>query len=222
MKKIIAAVLLAVMALSLFSCAKPEFVELDSALISFVNFVAAPDSEIDKDAFVDAYNAAKVKGASKEVDLTGNQVIVVPFANGEDVMTIYYLTGNKFWVTGNVIAKDYIIEAPELYEMYKNIVDPDPEFVKIEGDFKATVTKNLEANIDTKALLKHYNDAKICGKVTNEQSSDVIVIVSDDSEAVIILSYIGDNKFTVSGPKVEIPYIIESKGLADLYTEAVK
>ena len=222
MKKIIAAMLLIVMALSLFSCAKPEFKELDSALISSVSFVAAPDSEINKDAFVDAYNAAKVKGASNEADMTGNQVIVVPFANGEDVMTIYYLEKNEFWVTGNVLEKDYIIEAPELYEFYKSIVDPDPEFVKLEGKYEASLVKKPDAEIDTAALAQYYNNAKLTQKAKDEKSAETVVIVCEDGETTFSLSYLGDNLFRVSGSKVKVDYIIESKGLADLYTEAVK
>ncbi len=222
MKKIIAAVLLVVMALSLFSCAKPEFVELDSALISSVTFTQVPDTEIDKDKFVDAYNAAKVKGASSEVDMTGNDVIVIPFANGNDVMTIYHLGKNEFWVTGNNVDKDYIIEAKELAKLYKDIVDPDPEFVKIEGKYEANLVKKPEAKIDTAALVKYYNDSKLTAKAKDEKSDDTIVIIVDGGESAFSLTYLGDNLFRVSGSEIKVDYIIESKDLAKLYTEAVK
>lgn len=222
MKKIIAAVLLAVMAFSLFSCAKPEFVELESALISSVVFVKAPDTEIDKDEFVKAYSSAEVKGAADEDDKTGNDVIVVSLANDKGVVTIYCIGKNKFAVTGTNIEKPYIIESKELYEYYMGIVDPQPEFKKIDGTCKATLVKNPAADIDTAALVKYYNEAKISAKAKDEKSDDVIVIVCNDGEYTVSLSYLGDNLFRVSGSEIKVDYIIKSKSLAELYTEAVK
>ena len=222
MKRILAAVLLLVMAISLFSCAKPEFYELESALISSVSFVKAPDAEIDKDAFVNAYNAAKVKGAADEDDKTGNDVIAIPLANDKGVVTIYCIGKNKFAVTGTNIEKPYIIEAKELYEFYMDTVDPQPEFKKLEGTYEATLVKKPDGEIDTAALAQYYNNSELTAKATDEKSDETIVIVCNDGESTISLSYLGDNLFRVSGSGIKVDYIIKSKGLADLYTEAVK
>ena len=222
MKKIIAAVLLAVMALSLFSCAKPELYELDSAFVSAVQAVKAPNVDIDKDEFIEAYSTAKVKGVAGEDDKTGNDVIVVTLANDKGVVTIYSLGKNKFCVTGTNVEKDYIMESKELYEFYMNIVDPQPEFVKIEGKYEASLVKKPEAEIDTAALVQYYNNSKLTAKAKDEKSDDTIVIICDDGKASFSLSYLGDNLFRVSGSEIKVDYIIKSKGLADLYTKAVK
>ena len=222
MKKIIAAVLLAVMALSLFSCAKPELYELDSAFVSAVQAVKAPNVDIDKDEFIEDYSTAKVKGVADADDKTGNDVIVVTLANDKGVVTIYNLGKNKFCVTGTNVEKDYIMESKELYEFYMNIVDPEPEFVKIEGTATVTLVKDLEAKIDTAALVKYYNESELTAKAKDEKSGDTVVIICNDGESTISLSYLGDNLFRVSGSEIRVDYIIKSKDLAKLYTEAVK
>lgn len=222
MKKIIAAVLLVVMALSLFSCAKPESYELESALVSAVQLVQAPNASVDKDAFIEAYSTAKIKGAADESDKTGNDVIVVTLANDKGVVTIYSLGKNKFCVTGTNVKKDYIMESKTLYEFYKDIVDPEPEFVKMEGASTVTLVKAPEGKIDTAALVMYYNETKIEKKATDEKSEDTIIVLCNDGEYTVSLSYLGDDLFRVSGSTVKADYIIESAKLAKLYTEAVK
>ena len=100
--------------------------------------------------------------------------------------------------------------------------DPQPEFVKIEGKYEANLVKKPEAKIDTAALVQYYNNSKLTAKAKDEKSSDTIVIICDDGKASFSLSYLGDNLFRVSGSEIKVDYIIKSKGLAKLYTEAVK
>ncbi|MBE6587395.1 MAG: hypothetical protein E7647_03155 [Ruminococcaceae bacterium] len=222
MKKIICAILLLAMALTLFSCAKYEGIVLDTAKISSVEFVLLPDADVDKTGFVEAFNAAKITGAADEDDKSGNDVIVIPFANGNDVVTLYYLGNDSFAVTGNFIEKSYIIKSSALTDIYNGAVDPQPEFVKIDGSYEATLVKKPGAEIDTAALVKYYNECEISAKAEDQQSDDTVVITCNDGEYTVSLSYLGDNLFRVSGSEIKVDYIIKSKELANLYTEAVK
>jgi len=223
MKRIIAAILLAVMALSLFSCAKPAFTEMDFSKISSVNATIVANTELDKKTFVDAYNKAKVTGACDEGDKHEGEPIVVVFASGKDHMTLYYVKDNKFCVTGSVVEKPYFIDAPELSEYYNSILHPTAEFVKIDADNveSAIYTAHPDKKVDVAAVVKAYNDAELNGVAKNEKGNNVILLITKD-KATLEITYIEKNTFKVSGSMVDVAYIIESADLAKLYTEAIK
>lgn len=223
MKKIIAAVLLTVMALSLFSCTKPAFVEMDFSKVASVNATVEANTLLDKKEFIDAYNKASVTGACKEEGQHEGEPIVVIFANGKDQMTLYYVKDSKFCVTGSVVEKPYFIEAEELAEYYNSILHPTAEFVKIDADKveSAFFTAYPDKTPDAGAIVKAYNDAALVGVADKESGNDVILLITDDKKTLEI-TYIEEDTFKVSGSMVDVAYIIESASLAELYTEAVK
>lgn len=225
MKKIIALLLVLATMSFLASCAAGIKLEkLDPIKIADISVVVAPDAEIDKDAFAEAYNKAEVEDRAEADDKSGD-VIVVSFAGGKNVLTLYYLEDEEFAVTGTAVEKDFIIEAPELARLYKEAVDPSAKFVKIDAESvgSVTFTKNSKSPENASAFIEAYNKAKLVGKVADEKGeNDVIMFVYDDHKTVFTVSYIGKDQFIVSGSLVDLNYVIESEELAKLYNEAVK
>jgi len=223
MKKIIAAILLIALSLTLFACgAKPEHKTIDIAKVASVNFTRIGNTSIDNESVIDAYNAATVVSKADEDDKNTTDVIVIVLAGERGVYTVYYTGESRFAVSGTDIEDAYIIESAELEKLYLDVVDPKPQFIKLVGSYSAFVTKAPDKEIDTAALAKHYNDSELVGKAKNETSSDVIVVKLGDGEKLLLLTYLEDSLFRVSGTDCKVDYIIKSEGLEKLYTEAVK
>lgn len=224
MKKIIAAILLAAMAFTLFSCASaPELVKMDAEKVSGVNYVISPDTEAFTEDFVEAYNKAEVVGEADEEDKRSKEVIVVVYNDGDDHFTFYYLEDNRFTVTGSLISTAYVIEAPELAKVYNSAVHPDAEFVKIEAEkFNVYCVKKPDVQVDGIPFVKAYNEAEFEGNADGENSGDTLVFSCNDGEYVFAVSYLGEGRFNVSGTKITVPYIISSERLEELYLELVK
>lgn len=225
MKKIISAVLLFAMALTLFACgAKPSFVKLETNDIKDVDLAVLPQKEIDKDEFIDAYNKATVKGKADDDDKKASDVILFFFENNEDILTVFYLGEDKFSVTGTAVEEDYIIDAPELADVYNNIINPPAKFVEIDESKIEAVdfVNDREATGDAAAFAKAYNESEFVKKAEGEKSNDVIILTYESSEGVLALQYLGEDQFLVSGSEVEVSFIVKSSDLADLYEDAIK
>lgn len=224
MKKVLAIILLAAMALSIVSCgSKPEFVKMDPVKVTGVYFTAVPDAEIDKDTFVEKYNSATVVSKAVEDDKSATDVIPVTLT-GDKVFTLYYLGDNEFAVTGTDVETSYVIDAPELYEYYNSIVDPEAEFVSVSADdiSSAVFTAYPDSVADAAAIVEAYGKAEFAGKAGDEKGTDTILLFHTNETDTLILTFIGEDQFLVSGTLVEIDYIVESADLAKLYSEATK
>lgn len=223
MKRIIAAILLIALSLTLFSCgAKPEHTKIDFANVSSVNFVVTGGAAVDKEAVIEAYNDADVISKADDEYTKSKDVIVIVLTGDRGAYTVYYTGESRFAVSGTGIEEAYIIESAELEKLYLDVVDPKPQFIKLVGSYSAFVTKAPDKEIDTAALAKHYNESELVGKAKNETSSDVIVVKLGDGEKLLLLTYLEDSLFRVSGTDCKVDYIIKSEGLEKLYTEAVK
>ena len=176
---------------------------------------------MDKKAFAEAYNKARIDDAAESDDVSGD-VIVVTLSDG-GVLTLYYLEDEEFAVTGSSVEKNYIIEAPELAALYRDEVYPEAKFVKFEADkYAVSSVKDPDAEIDGIPFIKAYNESKLVGKVDDEKSSETLVFICNDGEFTFNMSYYKDDKFIISGSNIRVPYIVESERLAELYEEAVK
>ncbi|MBQ4066167.1 MAG: hypothetical protein IJD22_00860 [Clostridia bacterium] len=225
MKKIISALLLFAMAISLFACgAKPELCKMDISKIASVSFTAITGVDIDKNTFIEAYNKAEVVKAASEKDKDSDEVIVVSFAGGKDHFTLYYTKDNRFTVTGSVVETEYVIEAPELSKLYNGIAHPEAKLVAMDEDKveKVTLTVDTDITVDVKAFTKAYNEAELVGAASTESGNNVILFIYENSEAVFEVTLIKDDQFRVSGTLVEADFIIKSAELARLYSEATK
>lgn len=224
MKKISAIILLAVMALSIVACGTvPEFVKMDPVKVTGIYFTAAPDAEIDKDAFIESYNSATVKSTAKAEDKSATDVISVSLA-GDDIITIYYLGDDKFAVSGSTIEKSYVIDAPELSQLYNDTIDPEAEFVSVNADdiASAAFTAYPDVEADVSAIAEAYNNAKLVGKAADEKGNDTILLLHTNGNDTLTITLIEEDQFLVSGTLVKVDYIIESADLAKLYSEATK
>ncbi len=221
MKRIVAIILCAASLLVLCACgAKPDFYELDSAKVKGITFVLAPNAKIDSEEFVDAYNKAEVKGEADEDD-TSKDVIVVTADDGP--VTLYWLKNDKFAVAGSNIENNYIIDAPELYELYNGIIDPTAEFVDFDAvNYTVTAVKNPDADIDGAPFVKAYNDAKFIGIAGEASSNETLVFICNDGEYTFTMSYYKEDMFIISGSEIKVPYIVESARLAELYESTVE
>lgn len=224
MKKILAIILLATMALSVVACgALPEFEKMDPVKVTGVYFTSIPDAQIDKDTFVEKYNSATVVSKAKDEDVSTTDVISVTLA-GDGVFTIYYLEDNKFSVTGTNVEKSYVIDAPELYEYYNSIIDPKAEFVSVNADEIASgaFTAHPTATADIASIVEAYNNAEFVGNASDEKGNDTILLFHTNGKDTLTITLIEEDQFLVSGTLVEIDYIIKSADLATLYNEATK
>lgn len=223
MKKIIAFILLAVTALSLFSCQKAEFVKMDAEKIEIVTLTAAKDIEADKAKLCELYNKAEIKGFAKEEEYKSSQdVIVAAYEGGKDHITLYYLGKAKFAVTGSGIEKPYYVKSAELEAFYNDLAHPAAEFVavdasKIESAFFAL---NTEIEVDAKAVAEEYNKAKFVGEATDEKGNNALLLVYEGGKDIFSVTHIEGNTFRVSGNLVRVDFIIESAELAKLFPES--
>ncbi|MBR6675943.1 MAG: hypothetical protein IKL24_01270 [Clostridia bacterium] len=225
MKKIVSAILLIAMALTLFSCAKkPEFVKITNGKLTDVHCTIKKDSALDKLAFAEVYNKAEVIGTfDEEADKT-NEVIVAIYNTGE-AFTLFYLGDGKFGVTGALVTEDYTIKAPELEKLYNDAVHPEVKFVKADESKAAKVSfvADPEATGNAADFAKAYNKAELVGEVTKEKKTgDVIVLQYDDGKNVFSFTRTEEGTFIVSGSLISVEYVIKSADLDKLYNEAVK
>lgn len=225
MKKFVAFILLAVTALSLFSCSKVTLVKMDAEKIESVNLTAAKDADVDASKLSELYNNAEVKGSAKEEDYKASEdVIVVAYEGGKDYISLHYTGKGKFAVTGSEVEKPYFVKSEELEAFYNDIAHPKAEFVSVDaGKIEAAFfTLNTELEVDAKALAEEYNKAKFVGEAADEKGNNVLLLIHEGGKDILNVTHIEGDTFRVSGSLVRVDFIIESKELAKLFPENVK
>lgn len=103
----------------------------------------------------------------------------------------------------------------------------DAEFVSINENKVVSVTFSESDSpvFDMRALVAAYNDSAFVGAAEDgykdKAGNKHIVLTYTDEETAFTLFYMGGDEFCVGGTDVDVPFVVKSKKLADIYSEAI-